>query len=134
MTLLFQNAGQSGLEIETPDGSWAPVAVFPPGTEQDPCPPVVLNVGDMLSYWSNGLLKSTVHRVKIPETCTEDRYSIVYFCFPGAATELRPIPSTVVGNPDHKPWVSEENPDRVITAQEYILYKLSGGVVLDVKG
>lgn len=57
----------------------------------------------MLSYWSNGLLESTVDRVKMPETCSEDRYSIVYFCSPVAATELRPIPSTVVEDADHKP-------------------------------
>lgn len=91
-------------------------------------------VGGMLSYWSNGLLKSTVHRDKMPETCSEDRDSIVYFCFPVAATELRPIPSTVIEDQDHKPWFSEENADRVITALEYILYNLSGGVVLDATG
>ena len=48
VTLLFQRPGQSGLEIEKSDGSWAPVAVFPPGTDHDPYPPIALNVGDLL--------------------------------------------------------------------------------------
>ena len=44
-------------------------------------PPLVVNIGDLLSYWTAGLLKSTIHRVKFPAKAQElgqDRYSIVF--------------------------------------------------------
>ncbi len=63
MTMLFRLKGQAGLEILTKENTWAPVPVTPPGTENDPAPPILVNIGDLLSYWTNGLLRSTVHRV-----------------------------------------------------------------------
>ena len=71
--LLFQLPGQPGLEILTSTQSWAPVPVIQ-GT-------VLVNIGDLLSYWTNGLLKSTVHRVIGPKDA-QTRYSIAYFCHP----------------------------------------------------
>lgn len=100
--MLFRLKGQAGLEILTRDNTWAPVPVCPPGTEDDPAPPILVNIGDLLSYWTNGLLKSTVHRVVFGggqenliegETDTEPRYSIAYFCHPVASMPLTPVPS-----------------------------------------
>src|SRR5689334_22560258 len=54
-SLLIQLPGQPGLEILTREHSWVPVPVIPGA--------ILVNIGDLLSYWSNGLLKSTVHRV-----------------------------------------------------------------------
>ncbi|GLA63332.1 hypothetical protein AtubIFM54640_004473 [Aspergillus tubingensis] len=113
ITLLFQRPGQPGLEILTPDGKgWAPVPVIPTtsttssseegkGGEEFPFPPILVNIGDLLSYWTDGLLKSTVHRVVFPTSeqqrpNAQDRYSIVYFCHPLDRTELVPVPSRVV--------------------------------------
>ncbi|GLA79119.1 hypothetical protein AtubIFM55763_002039 [Aspergillus tubingensis] len=94
ITLLFQRPGQPGLEILTPDGKgWAPVPVIPTttttsseegkgeGGEEFPFPPILVNIGDLLSYWTDGLLKSTVHRVVFPTSeqqrpNAQDRYSI----------------------------------------------------------
>lgn len=76
--------------------SWTPVPVYPPGTENDPSPPILVNIGDLLSYWTNNLLKSTVHRVVFPTggiEGSEDRYSIAYFGHPIGATVLEPVPS-----------------------------------------
>jgi len=59
----------------------------------------LVNIGDLLSYWTNGLLKSTVHRVIFPKDARrggEDRYSIVYFCHPANETELTAVPSKMV--------------------------------------
>jgi hypothetical protein len=55
----------------------------------------------LLSYWTDGLLKSTVHRVVFPISertgnSSQDRYSIVFFCHPLDSTELVPVPSEVV--------------------------------------
>jgi len=63
VTLLFRLKGQAGLEILKKDNTWAPVPVCPAGTENDPSPPILINIGDLLSYWTNGLFRSTVHRV-----------------------------------------------------------------------
>ncbi|KAL4887446.1 hypothetical protein BJY04DRAFT_175951 [Aspergillus karnatakaensis] len=108
ITLLFQRPGQPGLEILTPEGTWAPVPVEPRIQTQSqaaeagfPFPPILVNIGDLLSYWTDGLLKSTVHRVVFPISerigdNSQDRYSIVFFCHPLDSTELVPVPSEVV--------------------------------------
>ena len=97
-TLLFQRAGQPGLEIRTPDDQWAPVAVTPPAYESTSTttPPILVNIGDLLSYWTNGLLKSTIHRVIFPAGEKKDRYSIAYFCHPANDETLVSIPSKIV--------------------------------------
>ena len=94
LTLLFRLPGQAGLEILTPHSTWLPVPVVPP---------------DLLSHWTEGLLKSTVHRVVFPnaeengkskEWTTgrneDDRYSIAYFFHPCRDTELVQVPSDMV--------------------------------------
>ncbi|KAA8652565.1 hypothetical protein EYZ11_002373 [Aspergillus tanneri] len=108
ITLLFQRPGQPGLEILTPEEIWAPVPVQPiqtvQGKNEDDTfvfPPILVNIGDLLSYWTDGLLKSTVHRVVFPlseqrSPNPRDRYSIVFFCHPLNDTELVPVPSGVV--------------------------------------
>ncbi|KAM7204385.1 hypothetical protein V8F33_001687 [Rhypophila sp. PSN 637] len=106
MTLLFRrplppspskvcSGAGDGLEILTKQNEWVPVPVSPPGTESDPSPPILLNIGDLLSYWTNGLLRSTVHRVVFPGTgiIGEARYSIAFFCHPVSSTPLLPVPS-----------------------------------------
>ncbi|CAI7588267.1 unnamed protein product [Penicillium pancosmium] len=105
ITLLFQCPGQPGLEILTPDQTWAPVPVYPGDLVKYPFPPILVNIGDMLSYWTDGLLKSTVHRVVFPREMPEsselgprDRYSIAFFCQPVGSTELVPVPSKLVEN------------------------------------
>jgi len=71
------------------------VPVYPPGTETDAVPPVLVNVGDLLDHWTNGLFKSTMHRVVLPRGGKDDRYSIAYFCHPADDTELVRIPSAL---------------------------------------
>lgn len=99
VTLLFRLKGQAGLEILTRSGAWKPVPVCPPGTENDPSPPILVNIGDLLSYWTNGLLRSTVHRVTFDggkvegESTSEPRYSIVFFCHPANDSRLTAVPS-----------------------------------------
>lgn len=102
VTLLFQLPGQPGLEILTPEGNWASVPVDPSGTlETAPSKPlpILVNIGDLLEYWTNGLLKSTVHRVIFPKDARkggEDRYSMAYFCHPLDDARLVPVPSKLV--------------------------------------
>ncbi|MEM6463223.1 MAG: 2OG-Fe(II) oxygenase family protein [Pseudomonadota bacterium] len=66
LTVLCQDA-VGGLQVETPEGEW--VAAPPiPGT-------LVVNVGDLLSRWTNGEYRSTPHRVI--NTSGKERLSLV---------------------------------------------------------
>ncbi|KAF4584458.1 hypothetical protein GQ602_005831 [Ophiocordyceps camponoti-floridani] len=136
ITLLFRLKGQAGLEILTRQGSWCPVPVCPPGTEKDASPPILVNIGDLLSYWTNGLFRSTVHRVAFPtagsgavagESTSGTRYSIAFFCHPDYASRLEPVPSQRVS--DYRPAAGtiDMNPyaeRRVMTAEEHLSMRL----------
>ncbi|RVX65907.1 hypothetical protein B0A52_10214 [Exophiala mesophila] len=133
VTLLFQRPSQPGLEIRTSDDTWAPVPVFPEGYESSTTlPPILVNIGDLLSYWTNGLLKSTVHRVVFPkdsQRAGEDRYSIAYFCHPADQVELIPVPSRIVA--EHVPDQNAEigygggtPSQRALTAQQHLFTRL----------
>jgi isopenicillin N synthase-like dioxygenase len=137
ITMLFRLKGQAGLEVQTRDNTFAPVPVSPPGTEDDPSPPILVNIGDLLSYWTNGLLRSTVHRVVFPgpgkgavdgESASEPRYSIACFCHPVATTRLEPVPSERVRN--YVPPSEADKPAnpyaerKVLTADEHLQMRL----------
>ena len=43
---------------------------------------ISINIGDMLSHWSDGNFYTNLHRVRMPrdeEECCKSRYSIAYF-------------------------------------------------------
>jgi isopenicillin N synthase-like dioxygenase len=116
LTLLFQLQGQPGLEIQDAETlSWSAVPVNHT-SEQDV--PILVNVGDLLSYWTNGYLKSAVHRVIAADSSAPERYSIAYFCHPLDDARLDPVPSLVVQS--HRP----EARDKVITAREHLEARL----------
>jgi isopenicillin N synthase-like dioxygenase len=78
VTLLYQRPNQAGLECcanpkSVGDKYWVPVDPVVGG--------IAVNIGDMLARWSNGLLYSNLHRVRMPleEDCDNSRYSIAYF-------------------------------------------------------
>jgi isopenicillin N synthase-like dioxygenase len=58
-----------GLEILSPDDAWVPA----PAVEGS----FIINVADFLMRWTNGVYKSTVHRVV--NRTTEERYSVPFF-------------------------------------------------------
>lgn len=139
ITLLFRLQGQAGLQVLSKDNSWVSVPVVPPGTENDPSPPILINIGDLLSYWTNGLFKSTMHRVVFPddeeggdvlvpgETSIEARYSIVYFCQPMDYALLEPIPSQLIRDFAPAEDSQDANPyakRKVMTAGEHLLMRL----------
>ncbi|KAH8883266.1 putative 2OG-Fe(II) oxygenase family oxidoreductase [Thozetella sp. PMI_491] len=69
ITLLLQD-GQPGLEVlDSRSNSWVPIAPTPGA--------FVVNVGDMLSAWTAGEYKSSVHRVVNRQPV--DRYSAAFF-------------------------------------------------------
>ncbi len=106
LTLLFLRPQDTGLQIVSSSESgerWTNVPVIPNA--------ICVNIGDLLSYWTAGFLKSTKHRVvrhrrddaqaawegkNVSKNEEEGRYSIVYFCHPVDSTPLNPIPSNVI--------------------------------------
>jgi len=56
----------------------------------------VINVGDMLSHWTNGEFASTVHRVISP-SMSGDRYSMPFFFNPDHSSVVKPLRSASVG-------------------------------------
>jgi len=72
-TILWQDAN-GGLEVQTKSGEW----VGAPPLEDS----FVVNIGDILQFWSSGRYSSTKHRVI--NRYGGDRYSIPYFVNPSA--------------------------------------------------
>ena len=121
LTLLFQRVSQPGLEIFTSESSWSPVYVYPPGTEDDPFPPILVNIGDLMHFWTKGLLKSTVHRVVFPQGESADRYSIAYFCHPLDHIEIEPVPSDMIRD---RTMESGQQRAQTVTAESYLKKRL----------
>jgi isopenicillin N synthase-like dioxygenase len=85
LTLLFQRIGQGGLEVCA--GREA-VTDYGGGDTWTPVEPtenaITINIGDLLMRWSDDVLKSNFHRVRMPppEEANKARYSIAFFAQP----------------------------------------------------
>lgn len=126
LTLLFQKEGEDGLEILSPiTKQWTPVPFLAP-KDANSAPPIIVNIADLLSFWTAGVLKSSIHRVKFPKKAQEtgqDRYSIVYFCHPSDATLLEPVPSPIVAQVKNRG--ANREGQKVLTAQEHLQKRLA---------
>lgn len=128
ITLLFQQENQEGLEIYSPiSKGWEAVPFVDNNNEKFPgkAPPIIVNIADQLSYWTAGLLKSTIHRVKFPAKVQEtgqDRYSIVYFSHPNDDTLLTPLPTDMVRNIKDR---GANKADKAITARQHLDKRLA---------
>ena len=77
LTLLFQQAGQGGLQVlpgkDREAQQWTPIE---PADDVITC-----NIGDMLMRWSDDQLQSNFHRVKSPGPAEYQgaRYSLAFF-------------------------------------------------------
>mmetsp|Transcript_12558 Transcript_12558/g.23177 ORF Transcript_12558/g.23177 Transcript_12558/m.23177 type:complete len:356 (-) Transcript_12558:203-1270(-) len=81
VTLLFQQPEGRGLECAPNPKASAPGSTWLEVPPQEGA--IAINIGDMLSLWSNGRLLSNLHRVRLPtmEECAvaKSRYSIAVF-------------------------------------------------------
>jgi len=108
VTLLFQDE-IPGLEIQLFHNTWSKVPVIPGG--------ILVNVGEMIQDWSDGLFKATKHRVIFePEQSVKNRYSLVYFCNLADDTPLSPVPSPMLQEIRDKKGATES---RIMTAKEH---------------
>ena len=88
ITLLL-GAEEAGLELKTKDGRWIPVS--PKSGE------LVINIGDMLQRLTNGVLRSTSHRVvnPAPDRASHARYSMPFFLHFRPDFVIEALPGTV---------------------------------------
>jgi len=107
---LLMGASADGLQVNRRYGQVIPITALP---DQN-----VVNVGDMLQRLTNGVLKSTIHRVVNParEKMNTSRFSIPFFMHPRAEMSLAAL--------EH--CVTPDNPKKEadITAGEFLNERL----------
>jgi isopenicillin N synthase-like dioxygenase len=107
---LLMGASAEGLQVKRMDGHWIPI------TAVKDC--LVVNVGDMLERYTNGQLKSTVHRVVNPpiEKMKTSRYSVPFFMHANPDMDLSCLSTCV----------SHDNPKQYddINAEDFLMNRL----------
>ncbi|MDB4961338.1 MAG: dioxygenase, isopenicillin synthase [Myxococcales bacterium] len=106
---LLSGATSEGLELKRHDGTWMPVHT---GFDT-----IVVDAGDMLQNVTNGLYKSTTHRVVNPSDASKERFSIPCFVHAQSHVDLTPLPSCVARTGGTAKYPS-------ITAGAYLLQRL----------
>ena len=84
---LLPEATSSGLELLQRDGTWRPIHALKGQ--------IIADAGDMLQNITNGLFKSTTHRVVNPDNSREERFSMPFFAHPRSECDLTPLPNCV---------------------------------------
>ena len=128
ITILFQNI-ISGLQVRPPkytgpikdDEKWLDARVIPGA--------VLINIGETMTFFSGGLMKSTLHRVArspVPEDQGKDRFSMAYFCHPNQDTLLEVLQG-IEGGVKREAPISCVTGRRVRTVKDWIEHRHSMG-------
>ncbi len=117
LTILRQDEAPGGLQIADRDGTWHDAIPVRGG--------FVINVGDLLSRWTNGRWRSTLHRVVNPPrdlTGSTQRLSLVAFTGPNENAEVACLPSCM----------DAEHPAKFapVRAGEFVMAKLTASMNL----
>ena len=108
ITLLCESTDE-GLELLQKDGNWRPIHAL---NGQ-----IVVDTGDMIQNVTNGILKSTTHRVVNPNNDRSQRFSMPFFVHARSEVDLSPLASCVEKTGGKKLY-----PDQ--TAGEYLNQRL----------
>jgi isopenicillin N synthase-like dioxygenase len=102
ITLLAQDRN-GGLQVQMPDGRWCDATPIE-GT-------LVINLGDMVPRWTNGLYHSNPHRVRNLHSGGEPRHSIPFFYSPDYLARVEPLPTCVSADnpPRYAPCTAGEH-------------------------
>ncbi|GJJ79101.1 hypothetical protein EMPS_11460 [Entomortierella parvispora] len=119
MTLLIQK-DIPGLEVQASrthkNVPWVPAPVIPNT--------ILVNIADHLQMWTNGLLKSTMHRVMYNlQQKNRSRYSIACFINADIDMKLDPIPTPLITQ-EMRAEATEFEEARNMTAGEYLNWRL----------
>lgn len=115
VTVLFNRLG--GLQVLPPgkDSEWCYVKPLPGHA--------VINLGDAMAKFTNGLLRSNIHRVVSPPGAQGDytRYSLVYFSRPENQVLMKRLKGS-----SKIPDLAEGEADEEITAKDWIIRRALG--------
>lgn len=84
---LLCGATQPGLQLLSRNNQWLSIPTVPGQ--------IIVDTGDMLQNLTNGVFKSTTHRVINPEGDNISRYSMPFFVHPSSNVSLAPLKSCV---------------------------------------
>ncbi len=90
LTILYQDDAPGGLQVCDRSGAWRDVP-HRPGA-------FIINVGDLMSRWTNERWRSTLHRVVNPPRDAQgssQRLSVVFFTGPDKSSTISVLPSCV---------------------------------------
>ena len=107
VTVLYTD-GESGLQVMSSEGEWMPVPVVPDT--------YVVNLGDLMTFWSNGRWRSSLHRVVCPTDTSTDRLSVPLFFNPSLDALVQCVPTCLAPG---------ESPADPIPAGEWIANKVA---------
>jgi isopenicillin N synthase-like dioxygenase len=87
LTVLHQRGTYEGLQVLHRDGTWETVKLRPES--------FVINIGQLMSRWTNGVWPATMHRVVAGPTPADCRSSIAMHFLPNIDVTIAPVPSMV---------------------------------------
>ncbi|HEX2130148.1 MAG TPA: 2-oxoglutarate and iron-dependent oxygenase domain-containing protein [Actinophytocola sp.] len=84
LTVLYQEHDNGGLQVRREDGEWRDVPAVPDS--------FVVNIGDLMAFWTGWRWASTVHRVVNPDGANApSRISIPFFYLPNHDAPIEPV-------------------------------------------
>jgi isopenicillin N synthase-like dioxygenase len=86
LTVLHQQGDYEGLQVLGSDGQWRTVPMRADA--------FVINIGELMSRWTNGRWPATIHRVVASPTPAHRRSSIATFFLPNIDEVIEPLPGT----------------------------------------
>lgn len=108
ITLLCE-ATAGGLELLQRDGTWRAIHALKGQ--------IVCDTGDMIQNLTNGVLRSTTHRVVNPDNSRDRRFSMPFFVHPRSEASLNPLETCIKRQGGKKTY-------RDITAGQYLTERL----------
>jgi isopenicillin N synthase-like dioxygenase len=111
LTVLHQRGDYEGLQVLGSDGEWHTVPMLPDA--------FVINIGELMSRWTNGQWPATIHRVVASPVPAHARSSIATFFLPNIDEVVAPLPGTAVEGARYEP-ISTYDWQRQFMA-EYVL-------------
>lgn len=106
---------EGGLEIQNPRGErWGRVGYLPGS--------ILVNSGDILSSWTNGVLPALRHRVVVPELSGRGRHSVAFFVHPDDDVPIEPLNLKVPTNKSQEqaPCRLQKKKKSVLTAYQHL--------------
>jgi isopenicillin N synthase-like dioxygenase len=96
LTMLHQRGTYAGLQVLHRDGRWETVALRPES--------IIINIGQLMSRWTNAAWPATMHRVLAGPTAQDCRSSIAVHFLPNIDQLIEPLASlTDAGEPKYAP-------------------------------